>query len=171
MVTVVALLAVLGIVSIVAVPRMFGWSTLVVLSGSMTPAMPVGGLAFVAPVQPQDVKAGDVVTYYRPDKPGTLVSHRVVVVSDQLGEPTVWTKGDANEAPDHWAVPASAVVGEVRFTVPYLGRLSRHMQTREGFLTVLAVPAALLIISESFNIVQNLWRLWRLRRERRSAAL
>jgi signal peptidase len=168
MVTVTAIFVVLGVASIVAVPRMLGWSTLVVLSGSMTPAMPVGGLAFVAPIRPQDVKAGDVVTYYRPDRPGTLVSHRVVVVSDQLGAPTVWTKGDANPAPDQWAVPASAVVGEVRFTIPYLGHLSRRMQTRQGFLSVLAIPALVILLSESYNIIQNLRRL---RRDRSSAAL
>ena len=159
MVTVTAAFVVIGVVALVAVPRIAGWSTLVVLSGSMEPAMPVGGLAFVAPVEPQDIKAGDVVTYPRPDKPNALVSHRVVVVSDQLGEPTVWTKGDANEAFDHWAVPATAVVGEVRFTLPYLGHVSRRMQTRQGFLSVLAIPALFILMSESFNIVRNVRRL------------
>ena len=159
MVTVTAVFVVIGVVALVAVPRMLGWSTLVVLSGSMEPAMPVGGLAFFAPVEPQEIKAGDVVTYPRPDKPTALVSHRVVVVSDQLGEPTVWTKGDANEAFDHWAVPAAAVVGEVRFTLPYLGHVSRRMQTRQGFLSVLAIPALFILMSESFNIVQNVRRL------------
>jgi hypothetical protein len=76
------------------------------------------------------------VTFPRPDKidasgEAPLVSHRVIAVSDQLGEPTLWTKGDANEAIDSWAVPADAVIGEVRFTVPYLGRIRatcRHLE-------------------------------------------
>ena len=56
-------------------------------------------------------------------------------------------------------MPATAVVGEVRFTLPYLGHVSRRMQTRQGFLSVLAIPALFILMSESFNIVQNVRRL------------
>lgn len=159
MITVLALFAVAAAISLVAVPRMMGWSTLVVLSGSMEPAMPVGGLSFVEPVEPDEVHAGMVAVFPRPDRPETLVSHRVVVVSDQLGEPTVWTKGDANKSPDQWAIPATAVRGEVRFTIPYLGHLSQRMETRQGFMSVLAVPALIIMLSEAFNIIANLRRL------------
>lgn len=143
LVMVVALLMALAVAAIVVLPRAAGWTTLVVLSGSMEPAMPVGGLSFVQPIAAEDVRAGDVVTYPRPDRPETLVSHRVVAVSDQLGEPTLWTKGDANESNDAWAVPAESVLGRVRFTIPYLGRLSQHMQTPRGYLTRWLFPRCL----------------------------
>jgi signal peptidase len=128
--------------------------------------MPVGGLAFVRPAGAGDVAAGDVVTFPRPDDPEALVSHRVVAVSDHLGEPTLWTKGDANESADAWAVPADEVIGEVQFTVPYLGRISRYMQTQRGYLSVLAIPALLVIFAESLNIGRALWTA----RSRRHAA-
>lgn len=155
-VMVVALLLALAVAAIVLLPRAMGWTTLVVLSGSMEPAMPVGGLAFVEPAAAEEIRAGDVVTYPRPNKPETLVSHRVVAVSDQLGETTLWTKGDANESNDSWAVPADSVVGRVRFTLPYLGRVSQHMQTPRGYLSVLAIPAALVILVETVNIIRTL---------------
>jgi signal peptidase len=157
MVMVLALLVALAVAAVVVLPRAAGWTTLVVLSGSMEPAMPVGGLAFVRPVDAADIQPGDVVTFPRPDDPEGLVSHRVVAVSDQLGEPTLWTKGDANESFDTWAVPASDVVGEVRFTIPYLGRVSRHMQTPGGYMSVLAIPAVLVILVETVNIARTLW--------------
>ncbi len=165
--TVMAALALISVLALVALPRAFGWSTLVVLSGSMEPAMPVGGLAFVAPVDPADVQAGDVVTFPRPDEEGTLVSHRVAAVTDHLGESTLWTKGDANEGFDTWAVPASTAVGEVRFTLPYLGHVSQRVQTREGFLSALALPALIILASESISIVQNLRKLRTNRQEAR----
>jgi signal peptidase len=157
MVMVVGLLIALAVASIVVLPRIAGWSTLVVLSGSMEPAMPVGGLAFVRPTSAADVRPGDVVTFPRPDDPEALVSHRVIAVTQHLGEPTLWTKGDANEAADAWAVPADAAIGEVQFTVPYLGRLSRYMQTRQGYLSVLAIPALLVVVVESLNIGRAVW--------------
>jgi signal peptidase len=156
MVMVVALLLALAVAAIIVLPRAAGWTTLVVLSGSMEPAMPVGGLAFVEPGDADEIEAGDVVTYPRPDKPETLVSHRVVAVSDQLGELTLWTKGDANESNDAWAVPADQAVGRVRFTLPYLGHVSQRMQTPRGYLSVLAIPAALVILVESVNIIRTL---------------
>jgi signal peptidase len=160
MIMLLALLLALAVAAIVLLPRVMGWQTMVVLSGSMEPAMPVDGLAFVEPVDPDEIEPGDVVTFPRPDKRDAngestaVVSHRVVAVSDQLGEPTLWTKGDANETFDSWAVPASEVIGEVRFTVPYLGSISRHMQTPRGYLSVLAIPALLVIIVESINIAR-----------------
>lgn len=156
MLMVFALLMAVAVAAIVVLPRVAGWQTMIVLSGSMEPAMPVDGLAFVQPVDPAEIKAGDVVTFPRPDQPGAIVSHRVVVVSDQLGEATLWTKGDANKDFDNWAVPADEVIGEVRFTIPYLGRISRQMQSPRGYLSVLAIPAFLVIVVESISIARTL---------------
>jgi signal peptidase len=156
MVMLLALFVALAVAALVVLPRAMGWSTLVVLSGSMEPVMPVDGLAFVAPVDPAAIEAGDVVTFPRPDEPDALVSHRVVAVSNELGEPTLWTKGDANEAIDTWAVEADTVVGEVRFTIPMLGRISQHMQTPGGYLSVLAIPAILVIVVEIVSIARTL---------------
>jgi signal peptidase len=166
MVVVAALLVVAVFAALFVLPRAFGWSTLVVLSGSMEPAMPVGGLAFVEPVDNDDeVQIGDVVTYPRPDRSGTLVSHRVFAVSDHLGGPTIWTIGDANEAPDPWAVTDDDLVGRVRFTLPYMGTLSQELQTPMGFLIAIAIPAIALIVTELWRIAENFRALHHQRRK------
>jgi signal peptidase len=113
-------------------PVLTGGSALAVLSGSMTPGLPVGGMAFVRPVDPATVEPGDVITFQRaPDGP-ELVTHRVVSVDTSSGAPVFTTKGDANEDADIDPVPASAVQGELWFGVPQLGRLSAILHSPKG---------------------------------------
>jgi signal peptidase len=137
-------------------PRMVGWTGMVVLSGSMEPALPVGSLAMVAPVDPQDVKVGDIISYQHPTDRAKLVSHRVTAIE---GPPLRFrTKGDANEAPDAISVPATRVRGKVRYVVPHLGDVSQFMRSGRGFLALLVVPGAALIALELHHIGRQVWR-------------
>ena len=127
-------------------PVLTGGSALTVLSGSMSPGLPVGAIAFVRPVDPAAVVPGDVITFQRaPDAP-ELVTHRVLAVDDSSGAPVFTTKGDANEDADIDPVAASAVQGRLWFGVANLGRLSAilHSPKGVGLLVVLvcAVIAA-----------------------------
>jgi signal peptidase len=113
-------------------PVLTGGSALAVLSGSMTPGLPVGGMVFVRPVDPATVEPGDVITFQRvPDAP-ELVTHRVVSVDNSSGVPVFTTKGDANEDADIDPVSASAVQGKLWFGVPQLGRLSAILHSPKG---------------------------------------
>jgi signal peptidase len=127
-------------------PVLTGGSALTVLSGSMSPGLPVGAIAFVRPVDPATVEPGDVITFQRaPDAP-ELVTHRVLAVDDTSGAPVFTTKGDANEDADVDPVAASSVQGRLWFGVAHLGRLSAilHSPKGVGLLVVLvcAVIAA-----------------------------
>jgi signal peptidase I len=116
-----------------------GGAALAVLSGSMTPGLPVGGMAFVRPVDVASVQPGDVITFQREPGGPELVTHRVLAVDDAGGSPVFTTKGDANEDPDVDPVPASAVRGKLWFGVPHVGRLAAvlHSPKGAGLLVVL----------------------------------
>lgn len=147
LVAVVMLLAVLVILA----PR-FGWQVSMVYSGSMEPALDVGGVAVVRPVDPQAIKAGDVISYAPPTDTSIRVTHRVIEVV-QGGDSLMFrTKGDANEDPDAYAVPAQNVVGRVWICVPYLGYLIDYIRTPLGFGLLIGIPAALLILIELKSI-------------------
>jgi signal peptidase len=127
-------------------PVLTGGSALTVLSGSMSPGLPVGAIAFVRPVDVTDVQPGDVITFQRAPGSPELVTHRVVSVDDSSGVPVFTTKGDANEDADIDPVAASAVQGRLWFGAAHLGRLSAilHSPKGVGLLVVLvcAVIAA-----------------------------
>jgi signal peptidase len=75
-----AVMLAVGAVLVLQGPRMIGWTGMVVLSGSMEPTMPVGGLAMLAPIDPEDVEVGDVISYRHPLEREKLVSHRVIEI-------------------------------------------------------------------------------------------
>jgi signal peptidase len=137
-------------------PRMAGWKGMIVLSGSMAPAMPTGGISLVEPATIDSLSVGDIVTFRRPGGSGAIVSHRVVAIGQQLGDTTLWTKGDANAAPDLWVVGRSDVVGRVRLTVPYAGYASQRLHTRSGFLVLLLLPASIVVVGELRLIAREL---------------
>jgi signal peptidase len=154
--TAVAAAALLLVLSIFAVPRLFGWELQVVLSGSMEPTYPVGSLNLVEPVQPSDVEVGMPLAYWAPSDVKVMVTHRVVEIVQQEDGLYFRTKGDANEDPDPNLVPADNVVGRVRWHIPYLGHIVRRLRDPQGFLLLMAVPAGLLVLGEMQNIASQL---------------
>jgi signal peptidase len=122
----------------------------------MEPTLQTGGVAFVEPKRAEDVQVGDVLTFKRPDNPGVLVTHRVTSTTPDAAGPIFTTRGDANEYEDGWTVPAANVIGTVKYDLPYLGYVTQHVRTRMGFLLVIGLPAALIVLGEIKSIVGEL---------------
>ncbi len=145
---IVALVAV-GAFVVQAVPQLVGAQhSYVVLSGSMTPAIHPGDSVLVGPVSPNQIRVGDVITYQeQADDPP--ITHRVISVQHTSnGGVTFKTKGDANQHADPWTVDSSQVIGEVRYTIPYIGYIVEFANTPTGLLTLVAVPFGLLVLTE-----------------------
>ena len=149
-------------VGVIMAPR-FGWHLNIVYGGSMEPAMDVGSLAVIPPVDPQDVEVGDIITFkWRGSS--ALTTHRVVDVANSDGSLMFTTKGDANEDPDSYGVPPEDVVGRVWMSVPYAGYVMDYIKTPLGFGLLIGIPAALIIGMESRNIFLQTRDLQRKRR-------
>ena len=148
---VIALMA--AAVLVLLAPR-FGCRVDTVLSGSMAPQFKVGDLVVTRSVEVKDIKVGDAITFRSPLN-GNLISHRVTAVSEDspLG---FQTKGDANEEPDPFIVPARNVVGKVCLHVPNLGYVTQFLKTRMGFVLAICLPGLIVIAVEMMNIWQVL---------------
>jgi signal peptidase I len=118
-----------------------GYEFFSIRSGSMEPAMPVGSLAIVAR-QANEIAVGQPVAFRLPS--GVVVTHRVVEVIDGETGRFLRTQGDANEDPDPSLVPASAVVGPVRTSLPLLGFLLAMLGMPIGLVAILSVAATLI---------------------------
>ena len=113
-------------------PRIMGYQTYNVISGSMEPELPVGCLVLVKAISPEMVKEDDIIVFHRGD---SIITHRVVEV--QKEERQFITKGDANESRDTTPIPYQDLVGIVTHHYAGLGRLM-------GFLS--SVPGKILLI-------------------------
>src|SRR3569833_203769 len=57
------LLVAAAITVVIVLPRASNGAALTVLTGSMTPTIPVGSVVIVRPVDPQTLEVGDIATY------------------------------------------------------------------------------------------------------------
>lgn len=133
------------------VPSVAGYQMYVVLSGSMNPAFDTGSLAFVRPINPREIRVGDIITFKGASGSAILTTHRVVEINNHDGL-TFTTRGDANNVNDPNPVSAANVVGKVHGAVPYIGYLMGFAQTKNGLIVLVFVPGLLVIVSEVRNL-------------------
>lgn len=129
------------------VPTFLGYESYVVYSGSMEPAIHVGDLAIVGPIRPDQLTVGDVLTYRLPDRPETVVTHRLIKI--ETSDPNLLafeTKGDANNVADRVLVAPGAVLGRVAYTIPRIGYLVDFAKRTEGRLILLGGPGLILAV-------------------------
>lgn len=104
-----------------------GLKPVVVLSGSMEPAIKTGSLAFID-TSDRTVFQGDVISFKAGDM---LVTHRVIEITDEGYR----TKGDNNETADAGIVKDSSLEGKILFSIPGAGY----------FLKMVALPVGIAV--------------------------
>jgi signal peptidase I len=127
-------------------PTFFGYESVVVLSGSMAPALEVGDLAVIAPVPLEALRVGDIVSYRSAYLGHVNVTHRLVAIQPGPGGPRFRTKGDANPVADPEWVQPLAIVGRVAYTVPKVGYIVDFAQQPVGKLLLICIPGLLLAL-------------------------
>ena len=121
----------------------FGHPILVVLSGSMSPAIKTGDLIFedgLTGAQAEHLRAGQIVTFADPPCSQTTVTHRIVKVVHQGGGVLYRTKGDSNQSADPTLRPASAAIGRYVGKVPRGGYFLTNLHRPLVLALLLAAP-------------------------------
>ncbi len=135
------LLLVIGVAAaVVVVPAATRSVPLSVLSSSMEPTYPVGTLLIVRPVDAEDVRIGDVITYQAEPGDPELVTHRVIALTQSTaGDHTFTTQGDNNGQADAAPVTAAQVQGTVWYSLPLLGYVNSTLGGQQWVVTGAAV--------------------------------
>lgn len=138
--------AVLGaavwVLLLTTVPRVFGWQPTVITGHSMEPAIARGDVVVVRPAPPAAYVPGAVITFSDINRPGHLITHRVIKVND---DGTLVTRGDNNHDTDPQATPVSSVKGRAVLRVPFVGRPVVWVMDR-SWLPLAATAATLLLV-------------------------
>lgn len=136
------------------------YAPMIVLGGSMEPTYRLGSILFIERVRPEDVRAGDVITFdsagFDGGRPASLTTHRVTAIERTDAQLMFRTKGDANTTEDPTPVPASALAGRGVLAIPYVGFASAFVRSRTGFLLLVVLPAMVMIILEGRTILRSL---------------
>ena len=98
------------------VPSIFGYSSLIVSTGSMNGFdMNEGDLIIIRDTG--DYKIGEIVTFFQ-DGDDIPTTHRIIAIDDE-GK---WvTRGDANNSKDKRSITSDEIIGEVVLVIPYVG--------------------------------------------------
>ena len=108
-------------------PKLFGMAQVIVVSGSMEPAIQVGDLLLI---REQDrYEGGDIITYRSGQ---SLITHRLIAVDGT----NLVTQGDANNVADE-PITLSQVEGKMLLRIPALGRAILFLRTPTGILATL----------------------------------
>lgn len=131
-----------------------GWRIDTVLSSSMTPYLKAGSLVVTRPVDTDDIKVGDIITFSSPID-GKILTHRVIGI-EKTNQVLFQTRGDANEDTDPFLAPAKNVMGVICFHSPILGYVTQFIKSKVGLALLLFLPGLIIILIELRNIWQAL---------------
>lgn len=128
------------------VPSIGGILPLIVLTDSMYPEIHSGDLIICHTEDAENIKEGDVISFFDPAGNGTsIVTHRVTEVTTEDGELAFRTKGDANNVEDSMLVPADKLVAVYQNRIPSMGNVAMFMQTTQGLIICVVCPILLLV--------------------------
>ena len=121
-----------------------------VYTGSMEPAIPIGAVVVIKPVDLGTLKIGDIICFKFSE--ATSITHRIINMTNG----GFITKGDANEDSDQWTVKKENVVGKVLLTIPFIGYLGYFVRTPIGLILLIVLPATVIISVELRNTIKKL---------------
>jgi signal peptidase len=136
----------LGLLTLTVGPRFYPFQGFYVRTSSMSPTIPVGALVIATPAPASELGVGDVIVFERPDRPGTMVVHRIFGVEASPTGRFFVTKGDANGSPDSWRVPLTGNGLRARYEISRAGFMVGWLHTalsRRGWLGALSIITAL----------------------------
>jgi signal peptidase len=145
---------VLGIGLAMLIPLAFHARPLVVLSGSMEPALATGDISVVGTIAPLEARPGDIVTFRDPENADRLITHRVREMHVKGDAVVFRTRGDVNSASEHWQVSSREEIGRVLYRIPKLGWVLMYARSKGLFMLMLGGALALLLVLE----LTAIWR-------------
>lgn len=109
----------------------------------------VGDLIFSKTTDVNTIKVGDVISFM---EGASVVTHRVIGITEKNGELAFVTKGDANNTQDTEPVLSKDVVGVYKSRVPVLGDFIFFLQKPLGMAIFIGVPVVAFI---AFDIIRR----------------
>lgn len=133
-------------------PSVFGYNFYYVLTESMEPEIDAGEMIIGKYTEPEALEVGDVITY-RGEKgslEGKVITHKIVEIDGD----TFITKGVANDIEDP-PIQSSQIMSKYVATVPFAGDIFSVINSKYGFVFLIATPLVLLIVNEISIIVKS----------------
>jgi signal peptidase len=130
-----------------------GNRAVVVLSGSMEPALSPGDVLIERPIAASRVEIGQVVTFHDPDS-DRMLTHRVRRIEARGRKLVFVTKGDADNGIQRWSVSRDGGLAQPFARVPAIGWIAMLAKTPPGLVGIVLLPLLAVAGWEIFRV----WR-------------
>ncbi|MFW5780075.1 MAG: signal peptidase I [Bacillota bacterium] len=120
-------------------PKLFGFASAVVVSGSMSGSIEVGDYIIIK--ESKSYEKDDVVTF---TKDNMLITHRIIEVTEE----GYITKGDANTV-DDGEIYFEQIEGKVVLIIPKIGLVVKHIMTPYGIFICIIVILVFAVIQSN----------------------
>lgn len=129
------------------VPDFGGTVPFIVLSDSMYPRIKSGDLILCQKIDAEDVKEGDIISFYDPaSNKSAVVTHKVIERYEEDGKLYFRTTGIHNNSDDRLPVSADRVIAKYDGDrIPYLGYIAIFMQSTTGLMVCVVLPILLFV--------------------------
>lgn len=111
---------------------LFGYSSYIILSGSMQPTLMVNDIVIVKNVKEDKLKEGDIITFI--DDQGNIITHRIKSIIIKDGQKYFQTKGDNNNADDIGLISIKNIKGKYCFKINQGGKVISVIFSPVGIL-------------------------------------
>ena len=137
-----------------------GYQFYIVLSDSMKEQFASGDMVISKTTDPAALVEGDIITFTSadPDIYGDVVTHKIQRVLSSGSSLSFETYGTTTGVRDAYPVPASNVLGKYITHVPKAGFMFDFLKSTAGYVVLILVPFALLILFEGSHIISLLKR-------------
>lgn len=139
------------------VPSVLGFSFMQIQTGSMEPDYPVGSIVVTKKTDVEELKTGDVISFYSnaPDTKGMPITHRIVRVQRTSGgSPFFTTKGDANDFDDSLTVGTYSIIGKVVYNIGTVGgSIISVLKNPNVIFCFIVMPLIFITFGEAVNLV------------------
>lgn len=123
----------------------FGYRPVIVVSGSMIPAMEINSIAIIKMCNIDELEVGDVALFKHP-RANMKVIHRVTDIHKDYGGTWVETKGDNNPESDNWQVMGENVYGKVATTLNWVAPFMNGVSSYDGSIDYQTLGLKILIV-------------------------
>jgi signal peptidase I len=131
---------------------LFGYTTRIVVSGSMYPSIKINDLALIEVCSIDDINIGDIVCY----RNNVDIIHRVKSIKYDNREKTLITKGDANRNDDDINVTSSMLLGKVVKIIKWHGIISSRLKLDSKIALSIAMFICVIIIYIAIKLCENI---------------
>ena len=131
-------------------PQLFGVSSYVIVSDSMSPKINAGDLVVIRRADSTRLDVGDIITFRSTDPRtfGETITHQIHAFDVEGNERAIITKGINLDSVDPTPVVPGNIKGLYWFRLPAVGYVVQFVQSDVGFLSLFVLPISAFIVFE-----------------------